>query len=182
MSPMHGVRWTQETPARAVLRWHWTWPVAHLVGMGWNGAFLVSGLVGATTNLTMGLAGALGCAVFGLFFVRALLVRTTLRFERGVFTVSSTWRGDATLSLAVGDIRSFAARHNSTTNGTDVVVFFGPSDEKVLPIDVDPFNMVWKGTDRKVWVTSPERARLVAARLEEMLEHVRRGDKDTYRA
>lgn len=179
---MDGVRWTQESPTRAVLRWHWSWPVAHCAAMGWNGAFALGGLVAThpKAHNMVPFAGA-GAIVFALFLVRSLLVRTTLGFDRGVFTVSSTWLADKTLSLAVGDIERFIARHNSTTNATEVVVLLRDG-EKALPIDLEPFNMVWKGTDRQVWAGKPENAQRVAARLEEMLDHARRNARETYRA
>lgn len=177
-----GLRWREPEPLHAELALKKSRPLFHLVGVVWNLGFSACGLFSSHPKAGNILPVAAACVVlFAVLFVRALVMRTRIRFDARALSVRTSLWGGAALDVPLAEIDRFEARHSEAENRSDVYCISKLGAERLVPIEIEPVQFASNGSKRALWSSPPEHARFVASRLDAMLAEARLLGHDTYR-
>lgn len=177
-----GLRWTQIGPTEAALGAPRSWPLFWLVGTVWNLGFAGCGAWSdhpkAHNQILPGLAFS---ALFAVLLVRSFFVRTRIACTGGQLRITPPLGSGSAFALPLVEIARFEARRDDAKNRSDLFAVLVSGTSTMLPLDVEPTPIGWKGSKRQFWSAPPDHARYVADRLEAMRAHALREGHDSYR-
>ncbi|MEO7111500.1 MAG: hypothetical protein ABI183_13760, partial [Polyangiaceae bacterium] len=118
---------------------------------------------------------------FGVLAVRALVSRTTMRFDARTFVIETPLAFWQRREIPLDDIDGFVAC-TQASQVTDVVVKLKNLPDAELPIDWQPLAVTVRGSKKRLFVAPAEDASWLARELGEMLTAARQLGHDTYRS